>query len=285
MDRLSKPHFVTANRIDFLRGARSQYRRRFSNIVMQGDSWFDYPGWRRGFWGGPNNLQEALMLTMPRGANWFDSNISMATARQVSSEALIFRFASSQHLKLDLYCLSMGGNDLFAQLEVMLRPYAKGRSSPSECFTQDKERILLRIKSYYHQVLMQRDRYMPDVPVLAHCYVSPDQRRRGFQLAVIKAGPWINNVLSLKGYPLNTGEQGSCCRGELISYLHAELSAVIYDVMFQHPATYVYSARSRNLSFKERSYWDDEIHLSPKGWKRYAKDRYLFMQEEGIALN
>ncbi|KZY29534.1 hypothetical protein A3752_03410 [Oleiphilus sp. HI0081] len=285
MDSYRGAHFLAGSGPSFVTVAKSLYRRRYPNVVVQGDSWFDYPGRQKHFFYGPNNLHQALMQIIPTGANWWDSSVSMATAKQVSRESSVFRYAKYNRVRLDVYCLSMGGNDLFAGLKFILKDYDDKNQSPSECFNSGKERLLQNIRDDYHKVLRDRDRYLPSVPVLAHCYASPDQRQRGFKLAFLKAGPWIKTAFDAKAYPpMLTSNIDNCIRRRAIRYLHAQLSETIIGAMGQYQNTLSYDAFGRGVDLSAAKYWDDEIHLSPKGWIMYAKDMQEYMIENGLDI-
>jgi len=276
-------HRIYKQELNFLNDTRDIKYKLNTNILVQGDSWFDYPGRNANFMKGPSNLFDALLETISLGCNWFDTAVIGATTEQILKETDLLKLFKARHTKLDLYLLSAGGNDIFEGLEIMLNNYIDV-PNPDEnlslCFNDGLSIALSNIVNFYSEVIANRDLYFPKLPILAHDYAPPTARVRPFALfkRYIK-GPWVNKALTNKGYPAKTD---SNLRNRLIRYLHSQLTETLQALFRKHEKCHLYSATLRGIDLGSKVYWDDEIHLTPKGNRVIAKDMLVFMKDEGI---
>lgn len=279
-------HKIYKNRLVFSQDVRSPMRRSFPNVVMEGDSWFAYPGRKTNFFKGPSNLFDALISEIPEGANWFDSAIIGATTARIRKEPNYIRYFGARRVNISLLCISAGGNDVFNRLEHMLYDYNK-KSEPyievESCFNGLLNKTLIEIESYYLDLIKSRNQYIPNTPILGHDYYPPITRKRGFYNGKGgKIGPWVNSVMTLKGYPAKNVMNSDDLRIRLIKYIHQSVSDTIRRILATHENCFFYSPFHRGIKLNSKKYWDDEIHLSPDGNRKVAKDMISFIKNNGL---
>ncbi|MDG9668973.1 SGNH/GDSL hydrolase family protein [Hahella sp. CR1] len=277
MARQIGQHYISGNLNEFIDGVRQGVRREYPNILLEGDSWFDYPGRGWGALNAPNNIFEAIAMLEPQGANWLDLAISGATTLQMQPHLQHYRRLKHAHVRLDYIFISAGGNDIFANLAPILAPY-KPDLTAQQCLRQDiLDTVLSNITDFYKSSLEMRDRYHPNAIVVSHGYSAPLSRERGWKLfLLLRSGPWISSVFELHGYP---PAEASPLRHDIIRIIHGRLSDALAETLSQYDNTLFYDAQTRRLNLTGKEFWADEIHLSAKGYKNFGADFIQFLEE------
>lgn len=291
MPATSLKHEVYRSVHDFVAARNANpLRRQYANIMIEGDSWFDYPGRNGNFFRRPSNLFEALQALIATPCNWFDAAMSGDTtsdmARHVRRQVLMNR----RRIKLDLFFVSAGGNDVFDNLDktikpadMLPRPAGAAELNVAAYFTPHLGQTLGAINDYYQSLKARRDRLFPGTPLITHDYAAPIARRRAFSflwLGFSKKGPWVNKALDQLGYDAVNTPAALALRHRLINYVHAQLANTIKQAMPRSENCYVYSAKDRQLALSSADYWDDEIHLNPRGNLKLGRDLIAFLKAE-----
>jgi lysophospholipase L1-like esterase len=258
--------------------------------MVEGDSWYDYPGRNGHFFLKPSNLFEGLLGEIHSPCNWFDAAVSGYTTSQLLRNENKQKQFAKRGVTLSLHFISAGGNDIFDRLDLILKPYVQiadhgAKLNLDNYFTDELSHTLQSISAYYQSLKARRDKYSPNTPLVAHDYAPPIARTRAFTflwLRFLSAGPWVNKVLNEKGYTHANLANPEKLRLEIINHIHSLLSKTIKDQMPESEYCYVYSARDRGLNLTVSDYWDDEIHLSPRGNRKVARDLLSFLKEKAL---
>lgn len=267
-------------------------RRHYANIMLEGDSWFGYPGRNGNFFRRPSNLFEALQALIAEPCNWFDAAMSGDTTADMARHQQRLILMSRRRIKLDLFFVSAGGNDVFDHLGKIIKP-ADALSKPAgsaelrmaDYFSPQLAQTLSAIDDYYQSLKARRDRLFPGTPLISHDYAAPIARKRAFSflwLGFSKKGPWVNKALDELGYKAANTPEALRLRHQLINYVHEQLSHTLKKAMPKAENCYVYSAKDRQLSLSRAEYWDDEIHLNPRGNLKLGRDLIAFLRAEQL---
>jgi len=269
---------------NFAKATRGPYSS-LPSIFVDGDSWFAYPGRNANFFNGRStNLIEAMRSHMIKGATWFDISSSKRVTRGVKRNLDFFIRLKFRQAKLDFYMISIGGNDMFENLDALLKPRRDTvGSSPTatDCINKDNlNKRLSAISIFYKKLFKRLRRYYPKLPVITHTYALPVERTRGFSfMGKFTSDSWVSKALKKQGYPDQT--QSELSRA-IVETIHKAFSDHLEHIFSQHDHCYIYSAIDRNIQLNDKKYWADEIHLSPIGCKLVAGDIVEFMKEKKI---
>lgn len=257
---------------DFIINVRSGVRP--ISILMEGDSWFDYP---LNFSRSSNNIAACLKSyvekhpglanIMSLAKNGDTANAMSQTPGSLEARRVIAAVGS----KIDFLLISAGGNDIVGEeMVAFLNTYQAGFSA-RDCIRFDAfTAVINNLKSRYFWLMDLLSEYArhTDVITYPYCYLNPAQR--GLDLKLFRIGDgWIYIHLQDKGIP---------------DHLHADIVRIMLDEFFamlkQVQQTYdkfhVMDTRSGILQPGSKHDWADEMHPSAAGFKKLAK---CFVQE------
>ncbi len=188
-------------------------------MLAHGDSWFDYPLDGNGITLNgrtdiiqhldPNSTNDTSTLavrTAPAGRTFIIHNVSHwgdATTDELSLQGQTYMRTELENFwsgrKPDALLFSGGGNDIAATDQFCM--YLDYAPPPAGSTGLNQERFagaLAKVEASYKTLFAFRDKFMPGVPVFAHCYDFPIPNNIG---APCNIGPWLYPSLKYCGYP------------------------------------------------------------------------------------
>lgn len=240
------------------------------NILMEGDSWFDYP--RKYFIGPkPRNIADWMKLHLSHHqgianllsiAHSGDTTFGMSTTPGSFSARRILKQVGA---KLDFLLVSAGGNDIAGpqMLRMTRKPQPGGKVA--DCITADFYSTLDGIEQRYTEVLAMLQRKHFKVQVIAHSYCYIEPQKKGFEFLFWRIGDgWIARYLEANQIP-----------GEL----HPEIVKIMLDAFHkrlvrlseQFPQFHVVDFRDGLLNPGSEADWADEMHATSEGFKKLTR--------------
>lgn len=244
-------------------------------ILMEGDSWFDYPP--KYLIAGRNRNISKWMMTHVVKNKGFANIISLAkngdtlnrvTSPPGSNDAI--KILDQVGSKIDFILVSAGGNDIVGRsLQKFTSKYEIGFSA-NDCVNENFDKRVEVLAQRYEEVLSYLKRKSSKSKVITHpyCYLKPSPR--GFKLFLWRIGDgWIYPYLEKNDIP---------------EELHKEMVIIMIDKFFnmlkglegKFDNFFVIDTRRGVLDPESHKDWTDEMHPTESGFKRLTK---LFVEK------
>jgi hypothetical protein len=250
-------------------------------LVLEGDSWFDYPLWDEI----TEDLRDEHNYKTRSAARHGDTAQEIAyLPKQLGDFEALFRdLADDKHVARAIL-LSCGGNDVMDALAALMNP--KGAGGPvwhaAVVDAVIKEHVPFAIAALIGRAIEFSQRYFQQKrPILLHGYGDPVPDGRGYKFVATLSGPWMKPVFARKGYvsgdpqPPAELKQNADSMAELMKVFNEDvLPGIAALVNQQQGATIVHyvdvrAALSRDLqNEKYKDDWANELHPTGSGFEQ-----------------
>lgn len=253
-------------------------------VLALGDSWFSFPNSNvlRHIENQFATTRSGLLLDLADPGAEASALVSGAKKLEVAE---ILRRAHEPHGedrdRIAVLLFSGGGNDLLGafDLDRLLR-CAESGTKPEDFIRYERlERKLNRITLAYRELLEIRNEYSPETLVIAHTYdiASPSGRRAQTRdLVAVQRGPWLRPYLRQARIP-------EMYHADIVKLLLNELKVAIETVASSPEAQGKMIVVDTHGTLKADE-WEDEIHATPRGFRRIAARIYSRMRKEFSGL-
>lgn len=267
-ESIAKRSGVCVHPDDFTNRVRRD-RHRLS-ILMEGDSWFDYPP-KYVVAGRQRNISEWMKYFVSKRyllANILSVSENGDTAKNMSGPPgsnEILRIIKKMGFHLNYLLISAGGNDIVGK-EILgfLNDFERGFTA-KDCLNDDFHKKIDNIKENYRVALDYIGKNVRKCNVISHsyCYLKPEIR--GFKFLIVRLGDgWICRYLNQKGIPSDMHQE---VVKEMLDNFHDMLLSLSCEFNNFH----VVDFRSGVLDPGSYRDWADEMHPTSSGFKKLAK--------------
>jgi len=254
----------------------------FAAFLAIGDSWFWYP---------KNNVLQALIENPQLKPDY--ANIQMLGYNGAKLEEFVFgKYADDLAHELQprnrhyysAILISGAGNDA-VDYRLGLFKNCSGANSSDQCINNEAMAALLgKLATALGALIDQvRRAYAADgsqPPIFLHSYDYPIPDGRGFNLAALKiTGPWLASAMDDCFVPPDPELRKDICR-HLIDSLHDEFAQIAASA----DGIYLIDSRGCLQAPDYRDDWDNELHPSPRGFRRIIAERWIpVLKDRGFA--
>ncbi len=243
---------------------------RLKRILLEGDSWFSFPGIKGG------NLSGRIAGRYRRSAVTMNiaapGDIAGRMLNDLSLDALA---ALLKRYRFDALLFSGGGNDLIGEhFDDYLKSAAEPQvgtlppNAPNVVHDHLRAATFAHTLAHFEQRLRllcrRRDAERPDCPIFTHTYDYAFPDGRPAVIGPFTRGPWLQPSMVRAGVP----EQD---RRNLIQWMVDGFAAMLLRVETQEPRFHVIDSRGTLLA---KADWNDELHPTGDGFRRMLNDRW-----------
>lgn len=281
-----RAHRIYRIRQNLIDSKRRIPQRTWPYAMVLGDSWMAYPGRNGDFISHQTHMFQALMRLHESPVNWFDAGYNQAETRHSERHLQDLKRFARARIQLRHLFVSSGGNDYFADASRLILPYQTGQAADALLSPSYLMAARQRVSGFYQRLVQFRDRYQPQLWLIAHGYLPPVVSNKPFSLFNIPlGGPWIGSALKEHGYDAAP----DALKRELIIKLYEHLKVTIEQSFTDRngqplPRTSFFdgTSGSHSLNYLSPGFWADEIHLSPHGYRQYVAALVRQIQSLGL---
>jgi hypothetical protein len=249
---------------------RIRDRPRMRRVLIEGDSWFSFPGIKGGNLAGRiagryRNRAVALNIAEP-------GDIAGRMLNELSQETLATLL---RRYRFDALLFSGGGNDLVGE---HFDDYLKRANQPQDAplppgapgVVADHLRLrafadaLDHFRERLRALCARRDEARPGCPIFVHTYDYAIPDGRPVVIGPIRRGPWLRPSLERAGVPERE-------RGVLVAWMVDAFAAMLLDLETREPGFHVVDSRGVLTDVRD---WNDELHPTGAGFRRILVERW-----------
>lgn len=243
---------------------RIREKPRVKRILMEGDSWFSFPGIKGG------NLAGRIASRYRRSA----ASLSIAApgdiaGRMLNELSLDTLATLLGRYRFDVLLFSGGGNDLIGEhFDDYLKRSDEAQPGPLPAHAPQVVVDHLRVDALagtlthfgerLRALCRHRDESRPDCPVFVHTYDYAFPDGRPTVIGPIRRGPWLQPSLDRAGVPERD-------RQVLVRWMVDAFADMLVDVAANEPGFHVIDSRGL---LPVQAWWIDELHPSGPGFAR-----------------
>lgn len=262
----------TTSKSDFARMVKNFDR---PNIIVEGDSWFDYP--RKALIAGPPSNIILHIQRKTRGkvnmlclASNGDEMTAMMSGEQRHTLTKLLHKYQEMKKPIDVLFYSGGGNDVVGKwdLERFLKPHKPGFSA-DQCVNKPRLKNKIRqIELAYIELLEIRNQYSPDTVIITHTYDIPYANGKGAKFLGIKfTKPWLKPAMDKMKVPENL-------RHDVCRILIETMGSSLISLQTHSASKGKFKVAKTRGTLSSESQWKDEIHPKSAGFKLIAAKVY-----------
>ncbi|MGP0018336.1 MAG: hypothetical protein ACLPHP_07195 [Candidatus Sulfotelmatobacter sp.] len=229
------------------------------NLFADGDSWFDYPLPLEGRNDvirsiGTHGKPQPLILNL---AHYGDEARDLLGVKR--RQRIIDNLSDEENGRFDAILFSGGGNDTVGnQFCLWIQDYVSGMKPSEGINAQRLAAVLGVVRSAYEDLIVIRDRILPECPILVHAYDFAIPTDKGICGKLI--GPWLKPSLVYRGW--TDMEAGTLVVKEFLLQFRNTLT----QIAAAHKNV-VYVETQGTLAPDE---WENELHPTPPGFDKIA---------------
>lgn len=241
------------------------------SILMEGDSWFDYPP-KYLLWGKQSNISEWLKSYLG-GKNAKANIISFAKNGDTADNMTgspgadeVRELIKKAGHRLDFLLVSAGGNDFTGEVLLdYLNEYQDGFSA-EDCINSNFDETLKSIRNRYLDVFSFLNVHAKNAKILTHsyCYLKPEER--GFKAIFIRVGKgWVCQYLNdeNKNIPHELHE-------DIIKIMLDRFHTMLCTLQEEYANFHIVDFRENVLRPGNYNDWADEMHPTSAGFRKLA---------------
>ncbi len=223
-------------------------------ILAEGDSWFEYPLEEGGIIDHLEGLLGVLICNMAHHGDEVRQMMGLSQRTELDERL------SNPRIRFDALLFSGGGNDLVGdQFCIWLNEYHAG-ATPDELINRDRlAAVLSVVEAGYRDMIAIRDKRSPQTKIFFHGYDFP--MPTGKKACFV--GPWLKPSLEGRGIEDNQLQY------EVVAVMLSEFAKMLQKVAVESTNVF-YVPTQRNLE-PTSTWWANEIHPSPKGFRKLAE--------------
>lgn len=243
------------------------------NIVAEGDSWFEYPRtWKQK----PGNIIDHIQRWTKGKANLLrlgsngDEATAILSAPQRHRLTKLLHDTAKSGRPVDLLLFSAGGNDVVGNWDIkrFVRPYRAGVPIDKLFYKTRLDQKVKQIELAYRELMSIRNHYSASTIIVTHTYDRVIPSDIGVRvLGKNITGPWIKPALDDAGFPPGAVQRKAA------GYLLGRLRGVQQALQSSNEARGRFFVVDTHGLVPEDE-WRNEIHPTPKGFKRVAEKVY-----------
>jgi hypothetical protein len=243
---------------------------RLKRILIEGDSWFSFPGIKGGNLAGRiagRYRQRAVTMSIAE-----PGDIAGRMLNELSQEAL---GALLKKFRFDALLFSGGGNDLIGEhFDDYLKQVDDEQDGALPVHAPQVvhdhlragafEAVLEHFEERLHALCRRRDDARPHCPIFVHTYDYAFPDGRPVMIGPFRRGPWLQPSLERAGVPESR-------RRELIEWMVNGFAAMLLKVERMEPRFHVIDSRG---TLPAKTDWNDELHPTGDGFRRLLRERW-----------
>ena len=233
------------------------------NLLMEGDSWFDYP-----LTGGNPLLPSGVIAQLPALlapaplilplAHFGDTATSMLGVDQ--RRRLVAALTDTGHGAFDAMLFSGGGNDIAGeQFRLWLHDAGTGGGAINLAAL---DHVLGVVMAAYEDLVALRDKHRANLPIFLHAYDFALPTGNG----VCGIGPWLRPSLEDRGWmaPGDPASNGASIVKDMLTRFRDRLA--VFAAAHQEDVVLV---KTQGLLAEHE--WANELHPTPGGFRKVSK--------------
>lgn len=272
----------TTNKLKFERMVKNFER---PSIIVEGDSWFDYPP-KAIVAGAPSNILKWIEKKTKGKVNilCLQSNGDEMTGMMSGEQRHILTSLLDKYQKMgkpiNVLLYSGGGNDVVGKwdLERFLNVYKPGFTA-KQCVDMKKlKNKTKQIELAYLELFAIRNQYSPDTDIITHTYDIPFASGKGAKFLGKKFGKgWLKPAMENAGIPAEL-------RREVCQVLMETLRDSLQALQSRPSANGQFKVTETQGTLNSKSHWLNEIHPTSGGFKLIAAKVYKTLRQSITGL-